>query len=121
MKTRITELLGIEYPIIGFTPSHEVAAAITRAGGMGVLGAVRFSNVEELEESLDYMEANTDGKPWGLDIVMPMQYVGDDNMSNLNEMIPEQHKDFVEDVLEGICVTEIPDEEAKPEGITGSI
>jgi len=118
MKTRITELLGIEYPIIGFTPSHEVAAAITRAGGMGVLGAVRFSNVEELEESLDYMEANTDGKPWGLDIVMPMQYVGDDNMSNLHEMIPEQHKAFVEDVLQRFGVPELPDDVEKPEGIT---
>lgn len=118
MKTKITEMLGIEHPIVGFTPSHEVAAAITRAGGMGVLGAVRFSNIEDLEESLDYMEANTDGKPWGLDIVMPMGYVGNDDMGNLQDMIPEEHKAFVEDVLERFGVPELPDDVEKPEGIT---
>lgn len=118
MKTKITELLGIEYPIVGFTPSHEVAAAITRAGGMGVLGAVRFSTIEELEESLDYMEANTDGKPWGLDIVMPMGYVGNDDMGDLHEMIPPQHKAFVEDLLQRFGVPELPEGVEKPEGIT---
>lgn len=118
MKTKITEMLGIEYPIIGFTPSHEVAAAITRAGGMGVLGAVRFSSIEELEKSLDYMEANTDGKPWGLDIVMPMAYVGNDNMGDLHEMIPPQHKAFIDDLLERFGVPELPDDVEKPEGIT---
>lgn len=118
MKTKITELLGIEYPIIGFTPSHEVAAAITRAGGMGVLGAVRFSNIADLEKSLDYMEANTDGKPWGLDIVMPMAYVGNDNMGDLQEMLPAEHKAFVEDLLERFGVPELPEGVEKPEGIT---
>lgn len=118
MKTKITEMLGIEYPIVGFTPSHEVAAAITRAGGMGVLGAVRFSNIEDLEKSLDYMEANTDGKPWGLDIVMPSGYVGNDDMDDLGEMIPPQHKAFVDDLLKRFGVPELPPDVPKPEGIT---
>ena len=118
MKTKITELLGIEYPIVGFTPSVEVAAAITRAGGMGVLGAVRFNNIEDLEEALDYMEANTDGKPWGLDIVMPMKYVGNDNMDDLGDMIPPQHKAFVEDLLQRFGVPELPEGVEKPTGIT---
>lgn len=118
MKTKITEMLGIQYPIVGFTPSHEVAAAITRAGGMGVLGAVRFSTIEELEKSLDYMEANTDGKPWGLDIVMPMAYVGNDDMGDLDDMIPPQHKAFVEDLLNRFGVPELPAHVERPEGIT---
>lgn len=118
MKTKITDMLGIEVPIIGFTPSPKVAAAITRAGGMGVLGAVRFSTIEELEESLDYMEANTDGKPWGLDVVMPMKYVGNDDMTDLHHMIPEAHKQFVEDVLQRFGVPELPADVPPPSGIT---
>lgn len=118
MKTKITELLGIEYPIIGFTPSVEVASAITRAGGMGVLGAVRFNTIEELEEALDYMEANTDGKPWGLDIVMPMKYVGNDDMGDLGDMIPAHHKAFVEDLLQRFGVPQLPEGVEKPTGIT---
>ena len=118
MKTRICEMLGIELPLVGFTPSPVVAAAITRAGGMGVLGAVRYTRIEELEEALDYMEANTDGKPWGLDIVMPMAYVGNDKLTDLDSMIPAQHQAFVEDVLKRFGVPELPPEAEKPQGIT---
>lgn len=118
MKTKITEMLGIELPIVGFTPSPAVAAAITRAGGMGVLGAVRYSNIDDLERDLDFMEANTDGKPWGLDIVMPMGYVGNDDMGDLQTMIPDAHKRFVEDVLQRFGVPELPEGVEKPEGIT---
>src|SRR5271170_6438920 len=42
MRTRICDQLGIDVPIVGFTPSPEVAVAISRAGGLGVLGAVRY-------------------------------------------------------------------------------
>ena len=44
MRTDICDQLGINYPIFGFTPSEHVAAAISRAGGLGVLGCVRFND-----------------------------------------------------------------------------
>jgi NAD(P)H-dependent flavin oxidoreductase YrpB (nitropropane dioxygenase family) len=71
MKTALCEKLGIEHPIFGFTPSPEVAAAITRAGGMGVLGAIRYTDPAEFEKALVYMDENCDGKPYGVDVVMP--------------------------------------------------
>ncbi|MFD1044888.1 hypothetical protein ACFQ1S_04390, partial [Kibdelosporangium lantanae] len=71
MRTSLCDTLGIEYPILGFTPSEHVAAAISRAGGLGVLGCVRFNDAGELAKVLDWMDANTDGRPYGVDVVMP--------------------------------------------------
>ena len=58
-KTRVTEMLGIEHPIVGFTPSEHVAAAISRAGGLGVLGCVRYNDPADLEAALTWMDAST--------------------------------------------------------------
>ena len=43
MKTRVTELLGIEYPIIqggmAWVATHELASAVSNAGGLGIIGS----------------------------------------------------------------------------------
>lgn len=43
MKTRVTELLGIEYPVIqggmAWVATHELASAVSNAGGLGIIGA----------------------------------------------------------------------------------
>ena len=52
VRTPVCDLLGIEHPIVGFSPSEHVAAAISRAGGLGVLGCVRFNDADELDEVL---------------------------------------------------------------------
>ena len=57
MKTELSERFGIEYPIFVFTPSEKVAAAVTRAGGLGMLGCVRFNQADELERVLQWMDA----------------------------------------------------------------
>ena len=66
MRTPLCDLLGIEHPIVGFTPSERVAAAISRAGGLGVLGCVRFNDPAELDAVLHWMDGNTDGRPYGV-------------------------------------------------------
>ncbi len=71
MRTELCDLLGIEHPIVGFTPSEHVAAAISRAGGLGVLGCVRYNDPADLEAALTWMDANCDGRPYGVDVVMP--------------------------------------------------
>ena len=75
MRTPICDLLGIEYPIFAFSHCRDVVAAVTRAGGMGVLGALVFTP-EELERELTWIDENTDGKPYGVDVVIPAAYVG---------------------------------------------
>lgn len=59
IRTSLTEEFGIEYPVFAFTPSKAVAAAVTRAGGMGVLGCVRYNDAAELDEVLTWMDENT--------------------------------------------------------------
>ena len=73
VRTALCDLLGIEHPVVGFSPSEHVAAAVSRAGGLGVLGCVRFNDPAELDRVLDWMDRNTGGRPYGIDVVMPAQ------------------------------------------------
>src|SRR5689334_25139925 len=99
LRTPLCDLLGIEYPIVGFTPSEHVAAAISRAGGLGVLGCVRFNDPADLDKVLDWMDANTGGKPYSVDVVMPARVPTEGAPVDLNSLIPEEHRDFVENTL----------------------
>ena len=59
MRTPLCDELGIDHPIVGFTPSEHVAAAISRAGGLGVLGCVRVNDAAQLDKVLGWMDAHT--------------------------------------------------------------
>jgi NAD(P)H-dependent flavin oxidoreductase YrpB (nitropropane dioxygenase family) len=99
MKTPICDRLGIQLPVFGFTPSHHVAAAITRAGGLGVLGCVRYNDPAELDEALTWMDENCEGKPYGIDVVMPAKVPAEGTAADLGRMIPPGHRAFVEQTL----------------------
>lgn len=104
MRTRVTELFGIEYPIFAFSHCRDVVAAVSRAGGMGVLGALHFTP-EELELELAWIDEHVGGRPYGVDVVMPAKYEGADMgdaeelLARLQVMIPAEHKRFLEDML----------------------
>jgi NAD(P)H-dependent flavin oxidoreductase YrpB (nitropropane dioxygenase family) len=70
IRTPICDEFGIEYPIFAFCLDKEITAEVSKAGGMGVLGALRFTP-EELETELTWLDENCDGKPYGVDVVMP--------------------------------------------------
>ena len=99
MRTELCDLLGIEYPIVGFTPSEHVAAAISRAGGFGVLGCVRFNDPAELDAALTWMDENTEGRPYGIDVVMPATVPAEGTVTDLDALIPAGHREFVERTL----------------------
>jgi len=99
MRTELCTRFDIEYPIFVFTPSEKVAAAVTRAGGMGVLGAVRFNHPDELESVLCWMDNNTDGLPYGVDIVMPATVPTEGSTVDIDKLIPQAHRDFVAKTL----------------------
>lgn len=119
MKTELTERFGIEYPIFGFTPSQDVAAAISRAGGMGVLGCVRFNEADELDQVLEWMHENTDGKPFGVDIVMPAKIPTEGSKVDLDSMISPEHRAFVERTLDDLGVPPLPDGDRVDAGVLG--
>ena len=56
--------------IFAFTRSKEVVVEVSRAGGMGVLGAINLS-ADELEEELCWIDAHVDGAPYGVDVLVP--------------------------------------------------
>ena len=74
MRTQLCDLFGIEYPIFAFTHCRDVVAAVSQAGGLGVLGAVGFS-ADQLEIELNWIDEHVDGKPYGVDTVMPQKAV----------------------------------------------
>ena len=119
MRTSLCELLEIEHPIVGFTPSEHVAAAISRAGGLGVLGCVRFNDPEELDAVLGWMDANTGGRPYGVDVVMPAKVPTEGAAVDLDKMIPPGHKDFVDQTLLKLGVPPLPDDSAERDGVLG--
>jgi NAD(P)H-dependent flavin oxidoreductase YrpB (nitropropane dioxygenase family) len=119
MRTTLSERLGIEYPIFGFTPSEHVAAAISRAGGLGVLGCVRFNDAAEMDKVLDWMDASTDGKPYGIDVVMPAKIPAEGAAVDLSKLIPDGHKDFVERTLLKLGVPPLPEDAQVREGVLG--
>ncbi|MFD5391912.1 NAD(P)H-dependent flavin oxidoreductase [Streptomyces sp. NPDC127074] len=119
MQTELSTRLGVEHAVFGFTPFPAVAAAISRAGGFGVLGAVRYGAGEELARDLDWMEAHADGKPYGLDVVMPAKKVEGVTEADIEAMIPEGHRAFVRDTLAKHGVPELAEGESSGWRITG--
>ncbi|MCX4555525.1 NAD(P)H-dependent flavin oxidoreductase [Streptomyces umbrinus] len=119
MQTELSKKLGVEHALFGFTPFPAVAAAISRAGGFGVLGAVRYTAPDDLKRDLDWIEAHVDGMPYGLDVVMPAKKVEGVTEADVEAMIPEGHRQYVKDTLAKYGVPELAEGEASGWRITG--
>ncbi|MEU5001966.1 nitronate monooxygenase family protein [Streptomyces sp. NPDC021622] len=119
MQTELSRKLGVEHAIFGFTPFPAVAAAISRAGGFGVLGAVRYTAPDELARDLDWMQEHVGDRPYGLDVVMPAKKVEGVTEADVEAMIPEGHRQFVKDTLGKYGVPELAEGEASGWRITG--
>ncbi len=119
LRTAVCDGFGIEYPVFGFTPSEHVAAAISRAGGLGVLGCVRFNDAADLEAALAWMDENTDGKPYGVDVVMPATIPAEGTEIDLTALIPAGHREFVEQTLIKLGVPPLATAQDKREGVLG--
>jgi NAD(P)H-dependent flavin oxidoreductase YrpB (nitropropane dioxygenase family) len=122
MKTDLCKTLGIEFPIFAFSHCRDVVAAVSRAGGLGVLGAVAYSP-EQLELELKWIDEHVDGKPYGVDTVIPVTYVGKDqgdiSKTALQQMIPEEHRAFIAQLLARYGVPELPESVEATEALLG--
>ncbi len=102
MTNALCARLGIEFPLFAFSHCRDVVAAVSKAGGFGVLGATAF-NPEELEVELQWIDAHVDGKPYGIDVLIPenlsVKHEKDLTSKKLAERIPQQHRDFVDQLL----------------------
>jgi NAD(P)H-dependent flavin oxidoreductase YrpB (nitropropane dioxygenase family) len=122
MQTKLAKDLGLEAPIFAFTRSPEVVVEVSRAGGMGVLGAINLT-AEQLAEALDWIDKHIGGKPYGVDTVMPQQYAGrgeDFDLDKLRALITPAHTAFVSKLLDEHGVPPLPEDyERKGEDLLG--
>ena len=119
MKTAATEMLGIEFPIFAFSHCRDVVAAVSKAGGLGVLGAVAHSP-EQLEIDLNWIEDEIGDRPYGVDLIVPAKYAGDEDggykLDDIRALIPDTHRQFVDDILRRYGVPEFPPDEERSSG-----
>jgi len=113
MRTRVCEMLGIEFPILAFSHCRDVVAEVTKAGGFGVLGAVAHTP-EQLEIDLAWIEEHVAGKPFGVDLLLPSKFAGAAEggftREQIMELLPPEHQEFVEDILRRYEVPEMSDD-----------
>ncbi len=102
MKTPFCQMLGIDFPLVAFSHCRDVVAAVSWAGGFGVLGATTFTP-DQLELELKWIDDHIDGKPYGIDVLIPenLSIKGEKDVTvhALAERIPQRHRDFVRDLL----------------------
>ena len=102
MKSAVCEMLGIEFPLLAFSHCRDVVAAVSRAGGMGVFGAVRYSP-EQLREELTWIDDHCGGKPYGVDLIVPNRFEGkgeERDTADLVKTLPQSHREFISGVLQ---------------------
>ena len=124
MRTRVAELLGVEFPICAFSHCRDVVAAVTNAGGFGILGAVAHSPAR-LENELIWIEEQTGGKPYGVDLLLPPKYVGAEqggiDAGQVRELLPEEHRAFLDDLLARYGITVSPEDRARRRSSGGGL
>lgn len=90
LRTRLTELLGIEHPIIqggmAWTATAELAAAVSNAGGLGIIGAGHMPT-ELLREQIRNAKAATD-RPFGVNLMLLTPHIDDLVQLVLDEHVP---------------------------------
>ncbi|MFF5257666.1 NAD(P)H-dependent flavin oxidoreductase [Actinomadura viridis] len=107
MRTDICEMFGIEFPLLAFSHCRDVVAAVTNAGGMGVLGAVAYTP-ERLEEELRWIDDHVDGRPYGVDVLVPGRIDesaeragrGEGGLGTMLAAVPREHWRFLAGLFE---------------------
>ncbi|MEO7010300.1 MAG: nitronate monooxygenase [Caldimonas sp.] len=108
MNSRLCEMFGIEVPVFAFSHCRDVVVEVSKAGGMGVLGMARMSP-ERLKEDLKWIDAHIDGRPYGIDVLMPTTFQDTGTLKfDAEHLFPKEHLDFVRDMLDAAAVPPLP-------------
>lgn len=114
MKSPICAMLGVDFPLLAFSHCRDVVAAVSRAGGFGVLGATGHT-LESLETELAWIDAHVDGKPYGLDVLIPENLATGGakglTRASIMDKVPAEHRAFVGQLAEAHHFT-MPEERA---------
>ena len=121
MKSPVCDMLGVEFPLFAFSHCRDVVAAVSRAGGFGVLGATAHTP-ETIEQELKWIDDHVNGKPYGLDVLIPENTSTsgerDVTWKSLESRISPEHRAFVRNLLgkHGVelSITPISDNQPQP-------
>jgi NAD(P)H-dependent flavin oxidoreductase YrpB (nitropropane dioxygenase family) len=121
MKSPICDMLGIEFPLLAFSHCRDVVAAVSRAGGFGVLGATVHSP-DSIERELKWIDDHADGKPYGVDVLIPenISTAGEKRVTwkSLEARVPQAHRDYTGNLLKKhgieLTTTSVADNEPQP-------
>ncbi|WP_398479827.1 nitronate monooxygenase [Tardiphaga sp.] len=121
MKSPICDMLGIDFPLLAFSHCRDVVAAVSRAGGFGVLGATAHSP-ETLEQELKWIDDHVDGKPYGIDVLIPenISTSGEKHVTwkSLESRITPAHRDFTKGLLKkygvDLRITDVSADQPQP-------
>ena len=99
LKTRVTEMLNIEYPIIQggmmWLSTAELAAAVSNAGGFGIIAALSYRSGEGLKEAIRKCKDLTD-KPFGVNVSMLPDLATDEKIEEYFGAVVEEGVTAVE-------------------------
>lgn len=121
MKSPICDMLGIEFPLLAFSHCRDVVAAVSRAGGFGVLGAT-VHTPDTLERELKWIDDHVDGKPYGIDVLIPenISTSGEKDVTwkSLEARVPKEHRKYTTDLLKKydieLTTTDVADNQPQP-------
>ncbi len=111
MHNTLCDMYEIDTPIFAFSHSPAVVAAVSKAGGFGVLGAAAMG-AEQLDQALQMLSRECAGRSFGVDLIIPEKYVGREeggfSLEELQKRIPQGHRDFLDTLLEDYHVPKQP-------------
>ncbi len=98
LHTRLCDQLGVEYPIVSFTHCKDVAVAVINSGGFAVLGEAMHTP-DDIAADIKWIRERVDGKPFGIDLVLPASAPADTKLEDLLAEIPQTHRDFEQMIM----------------------
>jgi NAD(P)H-dependent flavin oxidoreductase YrpB (nitropropane dioxygenase family) len=125
VHNELCERLDIEFPIFAFSHCRDVVAAVTNAGGIGVLGALAFTP-EQLELECKWIDEHVGGKSYGVDVVIPASHVGSgfedvgELLPKLQDMVPAKTLEWIDEVLDELGVPPLPADASTDVGDEGT-
>ena len=112
LHTRLCDEYGCEVPVVAFAHTKDVIAAVTNAGGIGVLGASSLTE-DELRSAIHWIRDKVGDKPFGIDLLVPASFV-EGNLEDLEAMIPAGHREFVANLIRDNTIPPPTGDEPRP-------
>ena len=99
LRTKFCDMLGIEFPVVAFTHCKDVAVAVINSGGFAVLGEAMHTP-DDIASDIKWIRDRVDGKPFGIDLVLPASVPPTGSLDELMSKIPETQRKFAQEIKE---------------------